>query len=226
MIREHEDIKKPGQNVKIWRYMDFTKFASLLDRSSLFFCRADKLGDQFEMTVPQENYAEEKKLYDYTIFAKNPDWPYEKFAELMRTMRYEALINSWHMNDYESAAMWSSYLKTHEGIAIQSTYSKLMDSLSNCEDKVMIGEVGYIDYKKHKLKSGGIVSLATHKLLSYEHEKELRALIIGQSTEDYKPLFENGKYVDIDLTSLIEKIYVAPNAPQWFFELVTSIALK
>ncbi len=32
----------------IWRYMDFTKFVSLLDRASLFLCRADRLEDPFE----------------------------------------------------------------------------------------------------------------------------------------------------------------------------------
>lgn len=32
----------------IWRYMDFTKFVSLLDKGSLFLCRADNLEDPFE----------------------------------------------------------------------------------------------------------------------------------------------------------------------------------
>src|SRR5215469_15260960 len=30
-------------------------------------------------------------------------------------------VNSWHMNDHESAAMWKVYLKSNEGVAIQST---------------------------------------------------------------------------------------------------------
>ena len=34
--------KHAAGDVKIWRYMDFTKFISLLSRKELFFPRADK----------------------------------------------------------------------------------------------------------------------------------------------------------------------------------------
>jgi hypothetical protein len=40
----------------IWRYMDFTKFVSLLDRSALFFARADKFKDQFEGSWTKKNF--------------------------------------------------------------------------------------------------------------------------------------------------------------------------
>ena len=36
----------PG--IKIWRYMDFTKFVSMLENGGLFFARADQLEDEFE----------------------------------------------------------------------------------------------------------------------------------------------------------------------------------
>jgi hypothetical protein len=49
---EHETCLKPAnENAKIWRYMDFTKFVSLLEKKALFFCRADKLGDPFEGVI-------------------------------------------------------------------------------------------------------------------------------------------------------------------------------
>ena len=31
----------------LWRYMDFTKFVAMLKDESLFYCRADLLGDPF-----------------------------------------------------------------------------------------------------------------------------------------------------------------------------------
>jgi hypothetical protein len=48
---------------------------------------------------------------------------------------------------------------------------------------------------------------------------------------DIKPvnrstLTEGGKYVPIDLDVLIEKIYVAPLAPDYFYEAVVSVAQK
>jgi hypothetical protein len=42
------------------------------------------------------------------------------------------LINGWHYNEYESAAMWDLYSQANAGIAIQSTYRKLRDSFQNC----------------------------------------------------------------------------------------------
>ena len=48
--------------------------------------------------------------------------------------KYNA-INCWHMNDHESAAMWKLYLKSNEGIAVQSTYETLRDSIID-EEKV------------------------------------------------------------------------------------------
>ena len=35
--------EKPELNTKLWRYMDFTKYVSMLSSSSLFFARADTL---------------------------------------------------------------------------------------------------------------------------------------------------------------------------------------
>lgn len=41
--------------VWLWRYMDLSKFAALLQRKALVFARADALGDKFEGSVPQIN---------------------------------------------------------------------------------------------------------------------------------------------------------------------------
>lgn len=38
----------PDNGSKIWRYVDFAKFAALLDTSSLWFARLDCLGDDYE----------------------------------------------------------------------------------------------------------------------------------------------------------------------------------
>ena len=40
-------------NIHIWRYMDFTKFVSMLQKGGLIFSRADKLGDPFEGFYPK-----------------------------------------------------------------------------------------------------------------------------------------------------------------------------
>ena len=39
MYTEHEAFNPPPDDAVLWRYMDFTKFVSLLDRSALFFTK-------------------------------------------------------------------------------------------------------------------------------------------------------------------------------------------
>ena len=43
MYIEHPDFEQPkDESTKVWRYMDISKFLSLLETSSLYFTRSDK----------------------------------------------------------------------------------------------------------------------------------------------------------------------------------------
>ena len=57
MYKKHEAFKTPeNENVKIWRYMDFTKFLSILINKELYFRRSDMLKDDpFEGSLTQIN---------------------------------------------------------------------------------------------------------------------------------------------------------------------------
>lgn len=55
-VSDHPVFKEPGdREIKIWRYMDFTKLVFSLEESGLFFSRLDRLGDPFEGSVPRKN---------------------------------------------------------------------------------------------------------------------------------------------------------------------------
>jgi hypothetical protein len=74
----HPTFLEPDPNAMVWRYIDFPKLVSLLDRKALFFVKASKLYDPFEGTLPEFNkinrpsmYAEYKdKFPDYESFNK------------------------------------------------------------------------------------------------------------------------------------------------------------
>ncbi len=90
-----------------------------------------------------------------------------------------------------------------------------------------MGEVQYIDFEKDQLRGRGTAnSTFIHKRKSFEHEKEIRALIIRSPQNVFNSLAENGLSIYADLKILIEKIYVAPNSPIWFHELVRTIVGK
>ena len=71
------------------------------------------------------------------------------------------------------------YLKSDEGIAIQSTVKRLIDSFAAFADLVYIGVVSYIDYDKDNMRGPGcfnVFDFALLKRISYAYENEIRAI--------------------------------------------------
>ena len=63
MYEEHPIFIQPeNEDIKVWRYMDFTKLVSLIDSLRLYFTRADKFEDPFEGSFPKINVAARRKV--------------------------------------------------------------------------------------------------------------------------------------------------------------------
>jgi hypothetical protein len=259
-------LQKPSnENVKIWRYMNFASFVSLLQRKALFFTSIAALqkSDPLEGALPiaianfpveeLNNYVDENDNIDEEeksefkaklkfISEAKEDYRWMKPIEL-----YSNFVNCWHINEYESLAMWKLYCSTQEGIAIQSTYRRLEDSFIDTEVSPRYGGgrrimplVRMINYVDHFDISAPIVDpsfpyLYFLKHKSFEHERELRAMLfIGGTVQNDKPQLINllpesvpieyekysGIYFPVDPLILIENIFAAPNSPIWFYELI------
>jgi hypothetical protein len=63
-----------------------------------------------------------------------------------------------------------------------------------------------------------------YKRRSFEHEHELRAALLRPPSEAKEPI--PGLYVPCDVNILIDEIFVSPESPNWFKELVSSILEK
>ena len=238
MYEAHALFLQPdGEDVRVWRYMDFTKFVSLIDSQCLYFARADKLGDPFEGSWPKMNMAVIEAEYQHLLSLLRPEHlpRYIAGRELIKHSldgrpQYYA-INCWHMNEHESAAMWNIYLKSDTGIAIQSTYKKLRDAIIG-DERVYLGLVKYIDYEREQIEvANNLFSPFLFKRKSFEHEKEVRALIEKSPTECndigvYQDTIVNGVKIRVDIEMLIENIYVSPSAPEWFSELVRTVVKR
>ncbi len=210
---------------------------SLLDRRALFFCRTDLLGDPWEGSLTRTE-AEQRAAQE----ERNPGTLVWSPAR-SRSQVTNSIASCWHMNHYESMAMWRLYLTGREGVAVKSTYKRLIESFPEFDgvDKghnadrtskelaVHVGVVHYVDYECPHLPQ---VPKVLRKRKSFEHEREIRAVATetawGDSPAldvDHQPKtrFEGGgDYVPTDLGTLIEGIYVSPEAPSWFFKLVRS----
>jgi hypothetical protein len=254
MYKEHPVFKKPeDENVKIWRYMKFNRFESMLRMKTLFFARLDILVDTFEGTLSKVNcdpnlkrkIMSEGKITEHQ-FQQNLQ-NLRKHEEIFnREIRKGVAINCWHIKNYETANMWERYKKEKKEIAIQSTYRRLADSFhEDKENEEFIGCVKYIDHEKESHQSDtihghiNILDPFSCKQKSYEIDKELRVLIlklpIKEMVIDNKTLTKlncatafsgNGLLVPVNLDTLIQKVFVSPEAEEWLYELVKSIVEK
>lgn len=230
----NSDIKG---DAKLWRYMDFTKLVSLLSTQSIFFCRSDNFRDTFEGKLfnqtDQDAFAllnrvmKMEEMSEYREYAEQIE--IEQFKKELSIgldeQRKKIFINCWHLNEYESAAMWDLYSNGKEGIAIQTTFDRVKKSLNACEDEVFIGKVKYLDNTtENNLKNHYIEPFFT-KRVSFSHEQEVRFVSIS-SQYDVSDEHKIGKNIQVNLKDLIENVYVYPGAAPWFVAVVNVVLEK
>jgi hypothetical protein len=221
------------RDAMIWRYMDFTKFAALLDSNGLFFPRADHLSDRWEGAYTQGHLRRRRSMLE-DLTGTQTENVMEDLSRIHRSLLLHTFVSCWHLNDVESAAMWQLYASHGEGIVVQSTFARLVDSFQDSHSSmwdVYVGKVRYLDYEREGFSEGNNYLPFLHKRSSFEHEHELRAIIRPIFPGTASPLTGatpsvDGLIVNIDLRLLIQNIYVAPTSPGWFTSLVERIARK
>ena len=218
MYRQRDPMAEPAQDAILWRYMSFTKFASLLTKRALFFARADKLGDPFEGSIPQLTI---QAIHDDTTLGEHKN----TLILMLRNRPRYPLINCWHENETESDAMWKLYAGHGEGIAIRTTYRSLRESLIG-KELVSVEKVEYVDYDTTHVQLSDPLAQFMKKRRSFAHEREVRAVIEHLYFRDNQIIVDGpdtcdvGIYHDIDLDKLVQDIFLPPNAEGWFTELV------
>lgn len=227
-VTVHPCFIQPKDNeCRLWRYMDFTKFVWMIANGSLFFCRADGLEDPYEGSYSKANAAMRPFVYK-DLPSELRDKILKDTSEFIKWNREWTYVNCWHCNEHESAAMWRLYAINDGAVAIVTSYQKLKDALP---EDVYLGLIKYIDYESEWMPEGNTFYPIMHKRKSYEHEKEVRAVIqrlpIGEKMiEVGKHNTQPGVSVPVVLDNLIVNIFVAPTAPTWLFDLVTAVSVR
>jgi len=215
MYINNSNITLPEDNTTIvWKYLDLSKFLDLLLSQQLFMSRSDKFEDQYEGTFSEPTFEEIKK-----IAANKPE-----FLDYYKSHREKVVISSWHINEYESFAMWQIFTKNNEGLAIQSTIGRLKKALEP-ENRIeqYIGNVNYIDYKKEYIPFDDTFFPFLFKRKSFQYEREVR-IITDVSSHNIS--VNDGLKINIDLNQLIEKIYIHPKSENWYKKLVIELVSK
>jgi hypothetical protein len=225
MYEKHPDFHEPENlQIKLWRYIDFTRLVDMLDTSSLYFCRADKFQDRYEGSYPRRNVL--ARPYIYNMMTGDQ---IHRLGEINFNWRKYVALNCWHMNHHESAAMWNIYARSGEGVAIQSTFDRLSSAFVCDRDTTYIGSVQYIDYDRDDIPENCIFHPFLFKRKSFEYEHELRCALVrfppskNNCLDFSTDAMDSGVRVTVDMDRLVSAIHTAPDSPSWFLRLVESV---
>jgi len=135
------------------------------------------------------------------------------YAAMKKAFLPHYLVSCWHMNEFESAAMWRLYAGGNNAIALQTRFDRLASVLP---DEFGMGRVRYIDYLTDRIPEGNVFNPIMYKRKSFEHEEEVRAVKMDDTfdattmqrlyespAEDWKvyvSTLDAGSAVPIDIT--------------------------
>jgi len=224
-LARSQGLETPNWNSVLWRYLDLPKFVSMLSKKALPMIRIDKFEDKWEgFSAPLED-----KEY-YGFFAqhfKQTDSERFQQGEQLRKFYY---ASCWHMSDIESDAMWKLYMSGNEGLAIRTTYQKLIYSLRDVSQEFLIGKVRY--QKKPRPGLSMLLTCMT-KREPFLHEREVRVI---RHDADAEKAYRNENvnpeerpsviWFDCDFKQLIEKVTISPKAGSWFIDAISDMLQK
>lgn len=221
--------KRCNPNTRLWRYIDFAKFVMMLSHRSLYFSRADLLGDKFEGASGRLDRKGDFDKFYLDFFREalltlpggvppstDPEEAAKSSLEALsrhaKEQQMRTFVSCWHANVGESEALWRLYCpEPSAGVALSTTAGKLCDALD--EVNFNIGHVQYIDFKQ---AFPGPHDRLFWKRLSLAHENEVRATI-----EDYS-VSTTGLNVAVNLSQLIDVVVPSPFGPPWLDQLIRS----
>jgi hypothetical protein len=205
----------------LWKYLTFEKFLDFLLMKRLYFRRADKLTDPFECLVPPEVCMDDpaggtpQAERDFLA-------AHERYINSART---KVFLNSWHINEYESEAMWKLFGGSGHSIAIRTSLARLTSKLRDHD--LTAGKVLYKDMVRNDCVISDIFDFALLKRKPFEHEREFRLIFVNEGGDDNPRLLDSfGLHIPVEPADIVEKIYVSPLSEPWQFELTQTIITR
>lgn len=230
---EDSDLEK-----KIWRYMSFDKFESILNSSELYFASAEQFNDNddHEGAITEYEYESRKKFISKTSLNEEEKSNYLKSLEsAFSPLREYVKISCWHINEHENVAMWNYYQGKGKGIAIETTLKDLLENIGEYRiqdsyglETINVALIKYIDYLKDSMDDRfGFLTPFLYKRNSYAYENEVRLIIsLRQAVEFGVKAPKKGIRVPFDYKNGVKRIILSPNSDSVYYERVSSILDK
>ncbi len=228
---EHPVFQSPERDASLWRYLDFARFVALLERRALFFSSIRNFPDPYEGALSLKLLAELQAEGGEQV----------RQARLWNLASY---VSCWNEEAHESVALWSMYTSQSQGVAIRSSVATMVKGLEllpqgPSPDELYVGRVQYVDHQTADIPPDNKFWPLLHKRTAYEFEHEVRVvvwprrLINAASSINPREWWEAlpdiappGYEIGIDPGVFIEAVVVAPQAQDWFVDLVKAVSLR
>jgi len=221
----HPAFPQAEDDSLVWRYIDLPKLIFLLANHKLYLTAINRLDDPHEGSVTRECH---EKLKNYN--------PLEQPAAWREEVRNNSFVCCWSLSNSESEAMWQLYCGRNQGVAIQTTYRQLRNSIPK-DHRLGIGVVRYLDYHEDDMPDYTCYAPVMHKRQAFKHEQEVRILcsMVGQlyDERDVDTAINGsgeteilGMFLSWNAEEIINKIYINPYAMHWYSEVVKTTISK
>lgn len=225
----HPAFETPALDTTLWRYMDLARLLHLLTQHRLWFSAADRLGDRWEGALGQierERFDRDYEEWVRAMAAVNAGEQVHRFVipndeKNVRELHSTVHVSCWHAGEHESAAMWAAYGSRGPAVAVRTTVERLRGALAEDGAPVFIGWVRYVDYETEPIERGNFLDRFLTKRLSFEHEREVRAVVWRPHDHKEGPQLP-GVPVRVTVNELIDSVHVNPLAPSWQLEAIES----
>jgi len=214
-------VNKPvPDEAKVWRYMSFSRFMWMLQTKQLWLSRADRLGDPWEISLAGDQLRHVISRRPITPITDDmrPDSEnvMQRSARINQMWRKRTFVSCWNASDHESHALWRIYCGSSDGVALQTTFARLRQSVGG----LPVYRVAYETPGMRK-QTPTLVDLVTKKRPMFAYEQEIR--VVRDATREPVPERELlGHPIEWNLELVLQSVFIHPEADFSFMETVTA----
>ncbi len=204
------------------RYLDLPKFVDFLHTGELHLKQASRFEDRLEGTLPEGLRQAARHFPEFVARHGDPSAWEQKIKD-------RTYLSCWTLGAKDNMALWKLYGGAAESVAITTTIGRLHTIVPSWGKygRVNVKKVRYIDHEE-RLPNGvygldeGVFGL---KHVAYSYEKEVR-IVVTCPIPGKRETVPSAIRISVDLNRFLRSIVVAPEAEDWFFNLVVDLASK
>ena len=202
------------------RYLDLPKFVDFLRTSELHLEPATNFDDHIEGTLPESIRQSISESPD--IVEKLGNIP---ILDLERKNKNRTNLSCWTLGPKDNMALWKIYGGSTQSVAVSTTVERMISSAFNWLKfgNIKFKKVLYINHAGRL--PNGVYALDENvfglKHKAYFFEKEVRVVLTRPNDE-----IPCSIRLPVEINKFLTKITVAPEAGDWFFNLVVDLTRK